>query len=359
VHNWHRLPDFPWDSLEPFRVRAAEASGGVVDLSVGTPVDPTPTLVADALIAHANAPGYPTTAGLIELRTHISRWLETELGGIPGAGILPTIGSKEAVATLPWQLGIGAGDVVVIPRIAYPTYAVGAIAAGAEVIATDTPEEVSNASLIWLNSPGNPTGDVMSAGRLREVITYARSRNIPLLSDECYIELGWDAEPVSALHPDANGGSLDGIVVLHSLSKRSNLAGYRFGHLAGDPSIIATLLERRKHLGSMVPLPVQHAAAAAYADQAHVSEQRARYARRRELLKAALTASGFTIESSAAGLYLWITRGEPCWETVGWFADRGIVVTPGDFYGEAGANHVRVALTATDAHVDLAVQRLT
>lgn len=358
MHNWHRLPDFPWDSLTPFRARAVEVPGGVVDLSVGTPVDPTPTLIQDALIAHANAPGYPTTAGLPELQRSIAGWLETELGAVPGAGILPTIGSKEAVATLPWQLGIGAGDVVVIPRIAYPTYAVGAVAAGAEVIATDTPEEVENASLMWLNSPGNPTGEVISADRLREVISLARSRNIPLLSDECYIELGWDAEPISALHPDANGGSLEGIVVLHSLSKRSNLAGYRFGHLAGDPQIIATLLERRKHLGSMVPLPVQHAAAAAHADQVHVDEQRNRYARRREILKSALVAAGFTIESSVAGLYLWITRAEPCWDTVAWFADRGIVVTPGDFYGVAGANHVRVALTATDAHVDLAAERL-
>lgn len=359
MHNWHRLPDFPWDSLAPFRDRAAHVAGGVVDLSVGTPVDPTPELIANALIAHANAPGYPTTAGLPELHRSIASWLETRLGAVPGAGILPTIGSKEAVATLPWQLGIGAGDAVVIPRISYPTYAVGALAVGADVIATDTPEEVTNAALVWLNSPGNPTGAVISAARLHEVISYARSRNIPVLSDECYIELGWDAEPMSALHPDVNGGSLDGIVVLHSLSKRSNLAGYRFGHLAGDPELIATLLERRKHLGAMVPLPVQHAAAAAYRDTVHVDEQRSRYASRREILKSAVVNAGFAVEASDAGLYLWISRGEPCWETVAWFADRGIVVTPGDFYGEAGASHVRVALTATDAHVELAAERLT
>ena len=355
--NWARLPDFPWDTLAPARERAAAHHDGIVDLSVGTPVDPTPSVVTDALIAHANAPGYPATVGTDAMRASIHGWIERRLGGVAGSAILPTIGSKEAIATLPWVLGLSGP--VVIPEIAYPTYAVGAVAAGLHYVASDRPEDVADASAIWVNSPSNPTGRVLSAQRLAEIVAHARSRGIPVLSDECYIELGWTAQPVSVLHPDVNGGDLRGIVAVHSLSKRSTMAGYRFGFVAGDPRVIADLLERRKHLGEMVPTPVQHAAAAAYADDAHVEEQRARYARRRGRLHAAVVSAGFTIDHSDAGLYLWITRDEPCWDVVDWFAERGILVTPGDFYGPRGARHVRVALTATDATVDAAVERLT
>lgn len=354
--NWARLPDFPWDTLAPARERAAAYPGGVVDLSVGTPVDPTPSVITDALIAHANAPGYPTTAGTPELHAAIRGWIDRRLGGVSGAAILPTIGSKEAIATLPWVLGLTGP--VVIPEIAYPTYAVGAVAAGLEYIASDRPEDIGHASAIWVNSPSNPTGRVLSAQRLAEIVTYARGLGIPVLSDECYVELGWSAQPISVLHPDVNGGDLTGIVAVHSLSKRSTMAGYRFGFLAGDPRIVGDLLERRKHLGEMVPGPVQHAAAAAYSDDAHVELQRTRYARRRAQLHAAVESAGFTIDHSDAGLYLWITRDESCWDVVDWFAARGILVAPGDFYGPRGARHVRVALTATDTAVDLAVERL-
>ncbi len=355
--NWARLPDFPWDTLAPARERAAAHPGGIVDLSVGTPVDPTPSVITDALIAHADAPGYPTTVGTQDLHASIRGWIDRRLDGVSGAAILPTIGSKEAIATLPWVLGLSGP--VVIPEIAYPTYAVGAVAAGLEYIASDRPEDVSHASAIWVNSPSNPTGRVLSAQRLAEIVTHARESGIPVLSDECYVELGWSEQPVSVLHPQVNGGDLTGIVAVHSLSKRSTMAGYRFGFLAGDPRIIGELLERRKHLGEMVPTPVQHAATAAYADDAHVVEQRTRYARRRTLLRGAVVSAGFTVDHSDAGLYLWITRDEPCWEVVDWFAERGILVTPGDFYGPRGARHVRVALTATDPAVDAAVERLT
>lgn len=319
-------------------------------------MDPTPALITESLVAHADAPGYPTTAGIEELHRSIAAWIERRLAGVPGAAILPTIGSKEAIATLPWVLGLEGP--VVIPEIAYPTYAVGAVAAGLDYVATDRPEDVGTASAIWVNSPSNPTGRVLSAERLAEIVTHARSRGIPVFSDECYVELGWDASPVSILHPEVNGGDLSGIVAVHSLSKRSTMAGYRFGFLAGDPALVAPLLERRKHLGEMVPLPVQHAAAAAYADDLHVERQRERYRRRRSVLGAAVQAAGFGIDHSDAGLYLWVSRGEPCWDSVSWFAERGILVTPGDFYGAAGAQHVRVALTATDERVDSAVARL-
>lgn len=354
--NWARLPDFPWDTLAPARSRASAHAGGLVDLSVGTPVDPTPRVIQQALAAHSDAPGYPTTVGVDALHTSIRGWIDRRLGGVSDVAILPTIGSKEAIATLPWVLGLS--DTLVIPEIAYPTYAVGAVAAGLDYIASDHPEEVPDASAIWVNSPSNPTGRVLTAERLAEIVAHARGRGIPVLSDECYVELGWDRQPVSVLHPEVNGGSVEGIIAVHSLSKRSTMAGYRFGFLAGDPRLMGELLERRKHLGEMVSTPVQFAAAAAYSDDAHVEEQRTRYARRRELLRQAVESSGFRVEHSDAGLYLWITRDEPCWAVVEWFADRGILVTPGDFYGPHGARHVRVALTATDERVDAAVDRL-
>lgn len=275
----------------------------------------------------------------------------------PGA-IVPVIGSKEIVAGLPRLLGLSEGSRVVIPAVAYPTYAVGGVLAGCEVIATDEPETVDDVDLVWLNSPSNPTGSVMSGQRLREIVTWARQNGTVVASDECYIELGWDAEPVSLLHPSVCDGDHEGLLVLHSLSKRSNLAGYRFGFLAGDPALIADILLVRKHSGMMVPTPIQAAASAALRDDAHAVEQKERYRRRRAVLAAAVTEAGFRLDDSAAGLYLWITRDEPCWDTVAWFADRGIIVTPGDFYGPAGDRHVRMALTATDAEIDNVADRL-
>jgi succinyldiaminopimelate transaminase len=274
------------------------------------------------------------------------------------ASVLPAIGSKELVAALPSLLALPQGSRVVIPRIAYPTYAVGAILAGCEPIATDEPESVEGAALVWLNSPGNPTGRVLGASRAAEIVEWARESGAVVVSDECYIELGWDVEPVSVLHPSVCGQTHVGVLAVHSLSKRSNLAGYRFGFVAGDPALVGDLLAVRKHLGMMVPSPVQAAAVAALDDDAHVADQRAVYARRRSILMAALRSAGLRIDDSEAGLYLWATRHEPCWQTVRWFAERGIVVTPGDFYGPAGANHIRVALTGTDADVDAAAQRL-
>lgn len=345
------LPDFPWDVLTPYAQRAAAHPGGAVDLSVGTPVDPTPEVVRRALEASSDAPGYPLTAGTPALRQACAQWVQRRLGAeIPADAVLPTIGSKEFVAGLPALLGLGSQSCIVIPRVAYPTYAVGAAMVGARVVATDHPEEVADAELIWLNSPGNPTGAVLAPDHQARIVDQARSRGCLVISDECYIELGWESDPCSVLHPLVTGGDLSGVLALFSLSKRSNMAGYRFGFLAGDPQIIADLLAVRKHLGMMVPAPVQQAAIAALSDDQHVIEQRARYASRRALIRAALLHSGFAVDHSEAGLYLWATRGESCWQTVDWFADRGIVVTPGSFYGEGGEHHVRVALTCTDEH---------
>jgi succinyldiaminopimelate transaminase len=366
-----RLPTFPWDKLEPYKKTAAAHPDGIVDLSVGTPVDPVPELIQKALIAAADSPGYPTVWGTPELRDALTGWVQRRLGArdVTHRHVLPIVGSKELVAWLPTQLGLGPGDKVAYPRLAYPTYEVGARLARAEYETYDTETfaatpagtdlDPTNLKLLWLNSPSNPTGKVLSKDELTRIVAWAREHGILIFSDECYLELGWEADPVSVLHPDVNGGSYDGIVSVHSLSKRSNLAGYRAAFLAGDPAVLGPLLEIRKHGGMMTPAPTQAAVVAALGDDTHVREQRERYAARRTALREALLAHGFRIEHSEASLYLWATRDESCWETVAHLAARGILVAPGDFYGEAGENFVRVALTATDERVQAAVARLT
>jgi succinyldiaminopimelate transaminase len=339
---------------------AGAVPGGLVDLSVGTPVDSTPAVVQKALVGAADAPAYPTTAGTPELRGAIASWLARRCGAV-GLGVdavLPTIGSKELVAWLPTLLGIT--GTVVIPPIAYPTYEVGVLLAGASVVRADSLVSLGPApvSMVWVNSPSNPTGRVLPAAHLAKVVAWARERGALVVSDECYLELGWSAEPVSVLDPAVCGSSHEGVLAVHSLSKRSNLAGYRAGFVAGDPTVVGRLLERRKHAGMIVPAPVQAAMVAALGDSAHVTEQRSRYAARRSVLWGALESAGFRVEHSEAGLYLWATRDEDCWDTAAWLASRGVLVAPGAFYGPLGARHVRVALTASDEHVALAATRL-
>ncbi|MGW6539590.1 bifunctional succinyldiaminopimelate transaminase/glutamate-prephenate aminotransferase [Streptomyces sp. NPDC055051] len=357
-----RLPVFPWDKLEPYKKTALSHPDGIVDLSVGTPVDPVPALIQEALVAAADSPGYPTVWGTPALRDALTGWCERRLGavGLAHGNVLPVVGSKELVAWLPTQLGLGPGDRVAHPRLAYPTYEVGARLCGAEPVVYDDPTELDPAGLklLWLNSPSNPTGEVLPPEELTRIVAWAREHGVLVLSDECYLELGWEADPVSVLHPDVSGGSYEGIVAVHSLSKRSNLAGYRAAFIAGDAAVLGELLQIRKHGGMMTAAPVQAATVAALGDDAHVAEQRGRYAARRAALKTALEAHGFRIEHSEASLYLWATRDEPCWDTVAYLADKGVLVAPGDFYGEAGARFVRVAFTATDERVEAAVKRL-
>lgn len=355
------LPDFPWDLLEPAKQRAAAHPGGLVDLSMGTPVDPVPDPIQAALATAADAPGYPLTAGTPRLRRAMADWVARACGADPDRlGVLPTIGSKELVASLPLWLGIGAGDIVVVPRVSYPTYEVGGLLAGAQVIRADSLTAVGPSSrvrLVWVNSPANPTGRVLPAAHLRKLVDWARERGAVLACDECYLPLGWEVEPVSVL--SVCEGDYRGVLAVHSLSKRSNLAGYRAGLLAGDPDLIGQILQLRRHAGMIVPGPVQAAMVAALEDETHVAAQKARYGARRERLRRALLAAGMTVEHSEAGLFLWATRGENCWQTVDWFAERGILVSPGAFYGPAGERYVRVALTATDERVEAAVARLS
>ena len=280
--------------------------------------------------------------------------------GLADEAVLPTIGSKELVALLPMLLRLGPGDRVVLPAVSYPTYEVGVRIAGAEAVRSDSTVGAGPGPvrLIWVNSPANPSGRVLPADHLRKVVEWARERGAVVASDECYLDFGWEAEPVSVLHPSVCGVDLTGLLAVHSLSKRSNLAGYRAGFVAGDPRLVAGLLEVRKHAGLIVPAPVQAAATAAYGDDGHVAEQRGRYAARRAVLRPALEAAGFAVEHSEAGLYLWATRGEDCWTSVDRLAALGILVAPGSFYGPAGQRHVRVALTATDERVAAAASRL-
>jgi succinyldiaminopimelate transaminase len=357
-----RLPDFPWDHLTTYAERARRHPDGIVDLSMGTPVDPTPEVVQEALREASDSPGYPVTVGLPATRQAAVDWLERN-HGVTGLGIdqvLPVIGSKELIASLPLHLGIGPGDLVVQPALAYPTYEVGAVLAGAEVVATDSLTALGPRTprLLWLNSPSNPTGRVLPPDHLRKVVDWCRERGVLLVSDECYIECAWEGAVHSVLHPDICRGSHEGILAVHSLSKRSNLAGYRCAFVVGDRAVVAELLAVRKNLGLQMPGPQQRAMIAALGDDRHAAEQHERYAARRLLLRGALERAGFRIDHSEASLYLWATREEDCWDTVGTLAERGVLVAPGTFYGATGSRHVRVALTATDEGVAAAVERL-
>jgi succinyldiaminopimelate transaminase len=357
------LPDFPWDLLADHAATARAHPGGVINLSIGTPVDPVPPFIRQALSSVADVPGYPTTHGTPELRKAAVEALRRRHGveGVEPDAVLPTIGSKELVAWLPTLLGVRAGDTVVIPSLGYPTYEVGVLLAGAEPVRADGLLAVGpvRPAIVWLNSPSNPTGRVQPAEHLRKVVDWARERGAVVVCDECYLTLGWDSSPVSVLHPTVCAGRFDGLLAVHSLSKCSSLAGYRAGFLAGDPALVARLLEIRRHAGMIVPRPVQAAMTAALSEDSHIAAQRARFGARRAILRAALEGAGFRIDHSEAGLYLWATRDEDAWATVAWLASRGILVAPGTFYGPAGARHVRVALTGTDDRVAEAAARLS
>ena len=394
-----RLPDFPWDSLAPYKERASSHAGGLVDLSVGTPVDPTPEVVSAALTGASDAHGYPQTWGTPVLREAVAAWFARRRGvpDVDPDGVLPTIGSKELVAWLPTLLGIGPGDIVALPSIAYPTYDMGARIAGA------TPQPVHSLTglgpmtsattpkLLWVNSPSNPTGHVLGIEHLAKLVRWARHHGVIVASDECYAELDWRADDTatdaglptpgavpSILDPNVCDGSHKGLLAIYSLSKQSNMAGYRAAFVAGDPALVGRLLEVRKHAGMMVPWPVQQAMLAALADDTHVGLQKACYGSRRRRLLSALEGAGYRIDHSEAGLYLWTTRerGETVmepdanfgsspvahvsadWSLVAEMADLGILVAPGSFYGAAGSGHVRIALTATDERIDAAAHRL-
>jgi succinyldiaminopimelate transaminase len=338
----------------PFGDKARAHPNGIIDLSQGTPVDPTPEFIQKAFRDASNSPSYPFTAGTPELRAAIKNWATQRLGATGDFDVLPVIGSKELVAWLPTLIE---ATKVLIPEIAYPTYHVGALLAGAQSI--PVPIDAASwpkADLAWLNSPSNPTGRVHSAQEIKTCIDWSRNNNSILISDECYLEFDHTAHSLSVL--SQTGGDNRNILAVHSLSKRSSMAGYRAAFMIGDSQLIARIREIRKHAGMIVPLPVQKAMTVALSDDEHVTQQRDRYNARKDAMRPALVANGFTIEYSDSGLYLWCTRNEDAWKSVEWMANLGILVTPGSFYGAAGAQHIRVAMTATDTQIAEAAIRL-
>lgn len=363
---FERLPEYPWQKLNPYREIASSHPDGLIDLSVGSPVDDTPRLIQNALTAAANAPGYPATWGEPQLRDVIVEWYARRRGvsGLTQRHVTPTIGSKEFISWLPLMLGLGQGDVVVQPRLAYTAYEVGAKFANAEIFTSDDPAEwPESTKLIWLNSPGNPDGAVAEVETLRRAVHRARQLGAVIVNDECYAELAWEvpwhetATPC-ILHPDVTGGNLTNILSIYSLSKQSNLAGYRAAFAAGDERLIAALVNLRMHSGMITPLPVQRAMAAALSDEAHVQQQREIYGSRRSTLLSAVKAAGFVVDRSEAGLYIWATKGQDCWQQIRELAEMGILAVPGEFYGRAGSQHVRFSVTATDQQISAASKRL-
>jgi succinyldiaminopimelate transaminase len=358
------LPDFPWDELGPAKTRAAEHPEGLIDLSVGSPVDDTPLVLQEALAQASNQPGYPTVRGDQSTRQDLVAWWHRvrEATAVSPEGVFPTIGSKEMVGLLPLLLGLGPQDTVVYPRIAYPTYQVGASLVGAHTLASDDPDSwPEGTKLVWLNSPGNPTGEVLAPEALQRAVSRARQLGAVLASDECYGLLGSPRQPhaPSLLSDEVTGGDLSGLLALYSLSKQSNLAGYRAAMLAGDVDVIGPIVLARRHLGLMAPSPIQQVLRAALADSAHVEDIRRRYHRRRAVLSPAVEAAGLRITGGDSGLYIWASADRPAMDTVAWLASHGVLVAPGHFYGPSGDHHVRIALTASDRDIDRAAARLS
>ena len=360
-----RLPEYPWQKLKPYQAIAEKHANGMVDLSVGSPVDPTPKIIQDAIRDSTNAPGYPSTGGSLEFRTAVAEWFGRRRGvELTADQVMPTIGSKEFISFLPLMLGLGKGDVVVQPSVAYTAYVVGAALCGAEIISEDDPAKwPENTKLIWINSPGNPDGRVLDVAEMKAAVVRARELGAVLASDECYAELGWcqwaETRIPSVLDPRVCEGSYENLLAIYSLSKQSNLAGYRAAFAAGPEALIKGLVNIRMHSGLIMPAPVQKAVIAALGDEEHVSVEREIYRNRREVLLEAVKAYGFEIAESQAGLYLWATLGEDCWVTVKRMADLGILVVPGEFYEAGGSKYVRFSITATDEKISEGAARLT
>ena len=353
-------PPYPYDRLEDAKAVASAVEGGLVDLSIGTPCDPPPVAVLDAL-AHSGAErGYPASIGSAAYREAAAGWMQRRLGvTVEPAAVAACIGTKELVAGLPQWLHLRRPDrdTVLYPAVSYPTYAMGALLAGCRAVpysslAEIDPADAERALCLWVNVPGNPNGELADLG---EAASWGRARDVPVLSDECYVEFTWDGPPRTILEHGA-----DGVLAVHSLSKRSNLAGARAGCYAGDPDLVHYLSEVRKHAGFMVPGPVQAAAVAAWGDDAHVDQQREVYLRRLRSMRDALAGIGLDVAMPAGAFYLWVPApGGDAWALTNRLAaDGGVLVSPGEFYGPLGAGHVRLAVVQPDERIELVAQRL-
>jgi succinyldiaminopimelate transaminase len=363
-------PPYPYERLDALRRLADSLAGGIVDCSIGTPIDPVPDVAIDAAARALGASnGYPASAGSVALRDAASDWMRRRFGIDVGAtAIGACIGTKEFVAALPHVLRLRTPgrDTVLAPAVAYPTYEMGATLAGCRAVPVGVDAEwhldldsiaeadAERALLLWVNEPGNPTSSVADLARFRAIAEWARARDIVVASDECYVEFA--PEPASILQTGS-----DGVLAVHSVSKRSNLAGMRCGFYAGDAELVHYLVETRRHAGFMVPTPVQAAAAAALGDDEHVVEQRARYEERRKLVADGLAAHGLVHDGGPCTFYLWLRAAEGAddgWEIAARLAHAGTLVSPGDLYGAVGAHHVRLALVQPTDRLQLALDRL-
>ena len=353
-------PPYPYDRLDDAKALAAKAPGGLVDLSIGTPCDAPPALVIEALARSGAERGYPPSIGTPGYREAAAGWMERRLGvKVDPSLVAACVGTKELVAGIPHWLHLRRPDLdtVLYPAISYPSYAMGAQLAGCRAVPYASIDEIAEADAgralcLWVNVPGNPTGEL---GDLGAAAAWGRARGVPVLSDECYVEFTWDGPRRTILEHGT-----DGLLAVHSLSKRSNLAGTRAGFYAGDADLVRYLSELRKHAGFMVPGPVQAAAIAAWGDDAHVEEQRARYARRLDAVRAALALVGVEAPAPQGAFYLWAPAPDgDAWALTHRLAEQGgVLVSPGEFYGPLGAGHVRVAVVQPDDRIALVADRL-
>ena len=361
-------PPYPYDRLDDLREIAAAHDGGVVDLSVGTPSDPPPDAVVDALARSGAERGYPPSIGSVPMRDAAVRWMRRRFAvEIAPDALAACVGTKEFVGSLPWLLRLRTPerDTVLYPSVSYPTYEMGAVLAGCRAVAVpvdadwrlrlDTIDDAdaARALCLWVNSPGNPAGALDDLGA---AAAWGRAHGVPVFSDECYVEFTWSGAGRTILEHGS-----EGVVAVHSLSKRSNLAGLRAGFYAGDAELVRYLAEVRKHLGMMVPGPVQAAAMVALDDDGHVEEQRTRYRERLELFRGILADAGIDSPLPQGGFYLWAPAPDgDAWAFTTWLAkEAGCLVSPGEFYGEAGSGHVRVALVQPRDRLELVGARLS
>jgi succinyldiaminopimelate transaminase len=364
-------PPYPYERLDALKRLADSLPGGVVDCSIGTPCDPVPAVASRAAAdAIAASNGYPPSAGSVVLRDAAAGWIRRRFGvAVEGAHVGASVGTKELVTSLPHLLRLRnpARDTVLYPAIAYPSYEMGAVLAGCRAVPVPldarwhldidaiSDADAQRALVLWVNEPGNPSASTADDAYFARVAAWARERGVIVASDECYSEFA--PRPATILTC-----GLDGVLAMHSVSKRSNLAGMRVGFYAGDPDLVTFLVETRRHAGLMAPTMVQAAAAAALGDDAHVEVQRARYAERRELVRDALVPHGLVHDGGDAAFYLWLRTTDGAddgWEIAARLAhEAGLLVSPGDLYGALGADHVRLALVQPRERLELALGRL-
>lgn len=360
-------PPYPYDRLDDLKARAASHNGGIVDLSIGTPGDPPPPAVVAALASSGAERGYPASIGTVAFRTAAAGWVARRFGvDVPLDALAACVGTKELVASVPHVLHLRTPerDTVLYPAVAYPSYEMGAVLAGCRPVPVPVDDrwrldlsaideaDAARALCLWLNSPGNPAGNLDDLGA---AAAWGRTRGVPVLSDECYAEFTWDGPPRTILEH-----GLEGVLAVHSLSKRSNLAGVRAGFYAGDPELVRYLAEVRKHAGLMTPGPVQAAAAVAFEDDGHVEAQRRRYRDRLQFFANVLAGMGIDVALPGGSFYLWAPApGGDAWALTSELAAKGgVLVSPGEFYGAAGAGHVRIALVQPLERLRLVTQRL-